>query len=128
MPEDTQEDPIVCYLIIRESLGMSIGKTAAQAAHGSQMLTLQYMDLKQKLLDIEKISIFEKWINSGIRKVVLKADDKEWVKLKEEFPEAVIIKDHGLTEIEAGSETCIALFPTYKSQRSKLIQRLQTLK
>ena len=35
-----QEDPIVMYLIVRESLGMGMGKTAAQCAHASQMLLL----------------------------------------------------------------------------------------
>ena len=37
-----QEDPIVMYLIVRESLNMSIGKTAAQVGHAVQMLHLKY--------------------------------------------------------------------------------------
>ena len=32
-----QKDPIVMYLVVHESLNMSIGKTAAQCAHASQM-------------------------------------------------------------------------------------------
>jgi peptidyl-tRNA hydrolase len=44
-----QPDPIVMYLIVKESLGMSIGKTAAQCAHASQMLQLKFNEIEKKL-------------------------------------------------------------------------------
>lgn len=150
----SQEDPIVMYLIVHESLNMGVGKTAAQAAHASQMLTLAFFELKeqskflQKLInsDNEKIdkaeilerykelapwiSIMGEWLNSSFRKVVLRASDKEWAKLKEDFKNQhmVMVVDAGLTEIAAGSETFIGLWPMRKSQRPKSIQRLQVLK
>ena len=68
-------------------------------------------------------------MSSSFRKVVLRASDKEWVKLKEEFNGSmVLVIDAGLTEIPSGSETVIGLFPMRKSQCSKTIQRLQVLK
>lgn len=153
----SQEDPIVMYLIVRESLGMSTGKTSAQCAHASQMLTLEYFEMKEKSKTIQKqiapllqpkpegaemealkteyaklarpLSIFGEWMDSSFRKVVLRASDKEWAKLKEEFKSSmVLVVDAGLTEIEAGSETVIGLWPMRKSQRPKTIQRLQVLK
>lgn len=153
----SQEDPIVMYLIVHESLGMSTGKTAAQAAHASQMLTLKYFEMKEASKTIQKqmvpllqpmppaaelnrlqaeyvksakpISIMGEWLNSSFRKVVLRASDKEWAKLKEEFKDSmVLVVDAGLTEIAAGSETVIGLWPMRKSQRPKLLQRLQVLK
>src|SRR5271169_2745201 len=52
-----QEDPIVMYLIVHESLNMGMGKTAAQCAHASQMLTLEYFDIKENQNKLEmKIS------------------------------------------------------------------------
>lgn len=148
-----QEDPIVMYLVVHESLNMSIGKTAAQCAHASQMLTLDYFVLKDNSKRIQKmaglisdsvekeihldqykrlapkISIFGEWMASSFRKVVLRASDKEWTKLKEEFKESsVMVVDAGLTEIAAGSETVIGIWPMRKSQRSKTITRLQVLK
>lgn len=36
-----QDDPLILYIIVRESLAMSPGKIASQAAHGVQMFTLQ---------------------------------------------------------------------------------------
>jgi PTH2 family peptidyl-tRNA hydrolase len=153
----SQEDPIVMYLIVHESLNMSTGKTAAQCAHASQMLTLEYFELKERSKTLQKqlapllqpkpegaeadklkaeyaklarpIAIFGEWMGSSFRKVVLRASDKEWTKLKEEFKDTmVMVVDAGLTEIAAGSETVIGLWPTRKSQRSKTIQRLQVLK
>jgi|SRR5579885_2297377 len=152
----SQEDPIVMYLIVRESLNMSTGKTAAQCAHASQMLTLKYFDIQRegKLLqthinrvretdpvECEKfknayselsrpLSIFGEWMSSSFRKVVLRADDKEWSKLKEEFKDQnmVMVVDAGLTEIPSGSETVIGLWPMRKSQVPKAVKRLQVLK
>jgi len=150
-----QENPIVMYLVVHETLGMSTGKTAAQCAHASQMLTLKYFTVKEASSKMQKhmskpdlapaekeetmavyksiqpyISIMGEWLNSSFRKVVLKADDKEWAKLKEEFKDQymVLVVDAGLTEIAAGSETVIGLWPMRKSQRPKTVTRLQVLK
>ena len=161
-----QEDPIVMYLIVNETLGMGIGKTAAQCAHASQMLTLKYFEMKEESKPLQKkaadpslqrviqhspgmisidpsipdykgeyaklsgkISIFGEWMASSFRKVVLKADNKEWAKLKEEFKDSmVLVVDAGLTQIAPGSETCIGLWPMRKSKAPKVVQRLQVLK
>ena len=115
-----QEDPIIMYLIVRESLGMSIGKTAAQCAHASQMLMLTFNEIEAKEIcdwasdfDIYKIFLFRSWLKASFRKVVLKADDKEWIKLKEAMEEHdVIVVDAGLTEFGGiPTKTCVALGP-----------------
>lgn len=144
-----QEDPIVMYLIVRESLGMGMGKTAAQCAHASQMLLLKHIALEKELVNLEgveenfgpltkdeeiywdanqpKYFVFLSWLDTSFRKVVLRADDKEWVKLKE-IPNHVLVVDAGLTEIAAGSETVIGFWPMHKSEVPKLIKKLQALK
>jgi peptidyl-tRNA hydrolase len=60
----------------------------------------------------------------------LKADEKEWIKLKQEIKDQphVIVRDAGLTELEPGTETVIGLWPVRKSKRSKTVARLQVLK
>ena len=129
-----QEDPIVMYLIVRESLNMGIGKTAAQCAHASQMLQLKFQ--QAELVECydwspkpEHMRLYSDWLARSFRKVVLKADDKEWEKIKLEFDNKhVLVIDAGLTEVEPGSETVIGLFPMYKSQAPKIIKRLQVLK
>lgn len=143
-----QENPIVMYLIVKESLGMSIGKTAAQCAHASQMLQMKYSKLcedaesylphiwESRSGDLEKVplsirndvDIFYQWMKSSFRKVVLRAKDKEWDKIKEACPNHIVVVDAGLTEIPAGSETVIGLWTMRKSERPKIIQKLQVLK
>lgn len=132
-----QEDPIVMYLIVRESLGMSIGKTAAQVGHAVGMLHLKYSEFEAMntagWLDGKNTTYyrdFEAWLSGSFRKVVLSADEKEWAKLKAELPldDFVMVTDAGLTEISAGSDTVIGVMPMYKSQCPKVIKRLQVLK
>lgn len=129
-----QEDPIVMYLIVRESLEMSVGKTAAQCAHASQMLQLKYNQLEKELYTdkdfLDKIYIFREWLNSSFRKVVLRSDNGSWEKIKAAFKDQnmIVVIDSGLTEIPSGSETVIGLWPIKKSQRPKLIKKLQALK
>ena len=155
-----QSDPAVCYLIIRSSLNMSVGKSCAQVGHAVGMLMLKYFEAKSRFHDLlknmeptlgltahgliaqtekfkllqiehadlsEKLATFNEWLNGSYGKIVLKADDKEWIKLKE-LPNHVLVIDNGLTEIPAGSETCIGLPPMRKSQAPKTIKRLQLLK
>ena len=140
----SQEDPIVMYLICRESLGMSIGKACAQAGHVAMMIQIEYEDLwddfdelygnnnlllsEQKLVD--KKLMYHRWLNTSFRKVTLAASDKEWEKIKVTIltEDRVIVIDHGLTEIPSGSETFMAVWPMYKSQRPKILKKLQALK
>lgn len=147
----SQEDPIVMYAIVRESLNMSAGKIAAQCMHAAQMLHIEFSKIEKELLNMEDLEssfgslspteassweklqpqyyIYSEWLNSSFRKVVLRADDKEWEKVKAEFKEQrVIVVDAGLTEIPSGSETVIGLWPMRKSQAPKTIKRLQVLK
>jgi PTH2 family peptidyl-tRNA hydrolase len=142
-----KEDALVMYLVVRKSINMSIGKTAAQCAHASQMLQIKYEKLHKALVyqrkaiksgDMapdplraevdQKELIFEQWLNANIRKVVLQADEKEWVRIKEECPENVLVVDAGHTELEPGTETVIGIWPMKKSQASKTLRRLQVLK
>lgn len=123
-----QDDPIIMYLIVRESLGMGMGKTAAQCAHASQMLLLKYMNTMSEVPKLPIwVNIFHDWLQGSFRKIVLKADDKEWLKIKE-LPDHILVIDAGLTEVPAMSETCIGFVPMRKSSVPKVIKKLQLLK
>jgi PTH2 family peptidyl-tRNA hydrolase len=133
----TQQDPIIMYLIVKESLGMSAGKIAAQCAHASQMMLLKYMEFERyehstKLppFSREVYDSITEWLDNSFRKVVLRASDSEWNKIKEQYPEKrrITVVDAGLTEVDPGTETVIGLFPMRKSVVPKVIKRLQVLK
>ena len=136
-----QEDPIVMYLVVRTSLEMSIGKTVAQGGHAVQMLQLKYGVLNQACNWVaaahgdeaaknisEAVMLYQEWMGKSFRKVVLACKDKDWEKIKAADPNHVVVVDAGLTEIEAGSETVIGLWPMHKSKAPKAVQRLQVLK
>lgn len=136
LPENiSQENPLVCYIIANQSLGMGIGKVGAQIGHGIQLLMMNYMYLEQSpILNQNEQNILDRikmWlhheINGGFRKVVLGADTKKWEKLKLDQPAHILVKDAGLTQISANSETVIVLYPMLKEERSKLLKRLRCL-
>lgn len=129
------EDPIVLYLIVRDSLNMSAGKGMAQSGHAVEKILLKYFKIQilsvKKYLnlftdeDVMHVKIATEWMEHGSRKVVLKADEKEWAKLKEEFGNnCFIVKDAGKTEVMPGTETIMALWPQRRSTCSKTIKRL----
>lgn len=149
-----QEDSVIMYLIVRESLiqDMGLGKCCAQVGHAVSMLMLDYHRLDKrydkyladtaKRFDVDYTNkdlignnfpmtqyfLWADWLKEGICKIALKADDKEWVKLKEEYKDIMaLVIDAGKTQIPAGSETVIGLPPMRQSQRSKLVKRLQVL-
>lgn len=150
----SQSDPIVMYLIVKESLGMSMGKTAAQCAHASQMLQLKFGQMesgilskdadqlealfkKDNLSPKEEISwaqlfpeyhIFAKWLETSFRKVVLKANDHQFERLKTECKNHIVVVDAGITEIAPGSETVLGIWPMHRSTCPKYLTKIQVLK
>ena len=127
-----QEDPLVQYFVVRKDLDMSPGKIAAQVAHAAQMIVFRYWEYKllpgipKDIGKSIKVEIFKKWMDESFRKVVLKADEKQFNKVKEEL-DSFLVRDAGLTEVESGTETVLALWPMKKSSAPKVIQRLRIM-
>lgn len=125
----SQEDPIVMYIIVKKSLKMSAGKTAAQAAHGAQMIILRYHQLlneKSNIDELAKCANMETWLKKSFRKIVLKASDIEFEKAKKEL-HCVVVRDAGLTELDPKTETVICTWPIKKSSRPSFLKRLRVL-
>lgn len=141
-----QVDPWIMYLIVRESLNMGSGKIAAQVGHAVGMIYGKFIQLQSYWddssseytsnlwtssgLSLEQIKsyidCFNSWSNNSFRKIVLRADDREWEKLKRQL-ECYLVVDAGFTEVASGSETVIALWPMLKSSAPTLIKRLRLL-
>lgn len=135
----SQPDPIVMYLIVKESLAMSMGKTAAQCAHAAQMLQLKYSlnqaDNEGAELcgwpvehDKAALELFKKWLDTSFRKVVLRANDHQFERLKTECLNHIVVVDAGITEIAPGSETVLGIWPMYRSTCPKYLTKIQVLK
>jgi PTH2 family peptidyl-tRNA hydrolase len=134
---ESQEDPIVQYYIVRTDLGMSTGKIGAQIAHGAQMFALRYAQLfiigDDKSIEYiapgksQLVKTAKEWFDGSFRKVVLGGNAKDFEKIKNEL-DVFLVKDAGLTEVEAGSETVLVTWPQLRSQCPKVLKKLQVLK
>lgn len=153
-----QGDPLIMYLIVRESLGMSVGKIAAQCGHATDMVLLKYLreggvlppeegsapfphddttyfgdSIIESMIRARRArhKLYYEWLQSSFRKVVLTADDKEWGKVQHAGQDGlrfVIVRDAGLTEVAPESETVMGIWPMRKSLAPKVLKRLQVLK
>ena len=108
-------------IIVRTDLKMDKGKIAAQVGHACVEAALRSHkdDLK-------------KWRDQGMKKIVCKVTSKkELFVLKMQAEEAgivtALITDAGHTQVEPGSETCIALGPDKEEKIDKIIKNLRLL-
>lgn len=92
-------------IVIRKDLGMSIGKTAAQASHAS-LGSYKKSDAKTR----------SEWERIGCKKVVLKARDEREIedielKCQKNGVACFVVRDAGLTELSPGTVTAIGIGP-----------------
>jgi len=122
----------VMYLVVRESLGMSPGKTAAQVAHGAVQICAAYYENMFRLdreipganKDRSNLSYYEVWAKEPT-KIVLKANEEKWSQLINIADEIVV--DGGFTEVPANSQTVLAFWPMQKDKAPDIIKSLPLL-
>jgi PTH2 family peptidyl-tRNA hydrolase len=95
-------------IVVRDDLGMTHGKLAAQVAHAAVTCALEAKSKRPKW--------FSAWYQEGQRKVVLRARDL--AELKELGRKArlaklphVLVSDAGLTELPPSTITCLGIGP-----------------
>lgn len=108
---------LVEYFIVNKDLiekyDMSPGKIAAQVGHVAEDIALAKQD----------DAIFQLWRAGDRKKVVLKAKEKELIKLIEKG--AFFVRDLGYTEIPRNSLTVVGFPPADKAEMQNLIKRLR---
>ena len=92
-------------IVVRDDLGMSIGKTAAQVAHAS-ILSFLSTSIPKRVI----------WLSESFTKIVLKVDSEEELLKIEEAAKAKgvpnkLVIDEGRTEVAPHSATCLGLGP-----------------
>jgi peptidyl-tRNA hydrolase, PTH2 family len=115
---------LVQYFIVNRDLSMSKGKTAAQVAHAATLSTLTMMSKDSPFQDRQEE--FIDWVQTGMKKVVLKGKTAELEKLEKKG--YFSIHDSGLTEIKEGSLTVTALPPMEKDEAKEIVGHLSLLK
>lgn len=129
------------YIIIREDLGMSIGKLASQAAHSSMKVFFDKFEETEVECDngeFKKAVLFtltleeELWIKGLFTKIVKKVKNefqllKAYEKAKELGLNCSLIKDAGLTELQGENYTAVAIGPNYVDKCEPVVKKLRNL-
>jgi PTH2 family peptidyl-tRNA hydrolase len=108
-------------IVVRTDLKMKKGKMCSQTAHASIAAFL-----KAKKTDKEK------WVKTGMKKVVLKVSgEKELKKIckiaRDEKIKCEMIRDAGLTQVEPGSITALGIGPADDKKIDKITGKLKLL-
>jgi peptidyl-tRNA hydrolase len=91
-------EPGALVYAIRPGVIKTMGKAMAQAGHAA----LEFAARHPQAADA--------WRAAGMPGAVREVDDVEWERLRAD-PRAAVVADAGLTQVEAGTETVIALPP-----------------
>ncbi len=111
-------------ILVRVDLDMGKGKLAAQVAHASLGAALKAMKSRKEW--------FEKWMAEGQAKVVLRVGgEDELLEFKERAAVAgmptELVVDRGLTQLEPGTKTCLAIGPAPSIMIDELTGKLKLL-
>lgn len=121
---DIRNSELKQVIVIRTDLKMGKGKLCAQVAHASLSAYLEAKRIKSKSV--------EKWLNKGMKKIVLKVNNEKELFLyfqqtKDAHLPTVIIYDAGLTQIEGGRATCFGIGPANADEIDKIVGKLKLL-
>jgi PTH2 family peptidyl-tRNA hydrolase len=111
-------------ILVRTDLGMSTGKKCAQACHAS----VSSADLVRR----KEKNTWKNWINSGQKKIILKAKSLEQLEsvydqLKRNKILCYIINDAGLTQLPPNTTTALGVGPVLSSEVDKYTGDLKLL-
>jgi PTH2 family peptidyl-tRNA hydrolase len=111
-------------IVIRSDLEMGKGKIAAQAGHAAVSAAEEARKHFKKMWDA--------WFDEGQCKIVVKVDsEQELLKLEDEVKKSrlpyALISDRGLTQLDPGTITCLAIGPAPSLEVDKITGKLALL-
>ncbi len=111
-------------IVARQDIKMGKGKLAAQVAHASLSAAEETMRRHE--------AWYQEWKDEGQKKVVLKAGSES--ELRELFKTArasrlpaSLVEDRGLTQLEPGTVTCLAIGPGPDAEIDAITGKLKLL-
>lgn len=117
---DKTNDEYCMYIFVNSDLNMSTGKIVAQAAHVVEKLVNRINRMLYEDYDSapEFQITYKKYLDSGHKKVTLKASYEELLALKNDL-DAEFIIDEGITEVPPNSLTVVGFLPTNDKNKFK---------
>lgn len=111
-------------IVVRKDLGMGTGKLAAQVAHAAVMAV--------EITKMRNLNWFNSWFKAGQAKVVVKVQTLgELLEIRRHAESLRLtvaeIQDSGLTQIPAGTVTCIGIGPGPSGLIDKVTNHLKLL-
>ena len=111
-------------IVVRKDLKMGIGKTSAQAAHAAVLAVEECKKVHSSWLRL--------WFAEGQPKIVVKVNTLDELLLIKRDGErsnlpVVTVEDKGLTQIPAGTLTCLGIGPGPCSLIDKITNKLKLL-
>jgi len=108
---------LIQYFIVNKDLNMSAGKIAAQVSHAAMLIALRDQHEEK----------FKQWLKIAIKKVVLKANENEIIKVYEKLPNAKLIIDNGHTEVPPQSKTVLGFPIMSREEAHPYVKRFRLL-
>ena len=112
---EEQED-YTLYVVVNDDLGMSKGKIASQVGHVVENITTKMAMMLYNYPNNHLSLNYKKYSESGNKKIVLKASQKELEELTNE-KDSVYITDAGRTQVALNSLTAVGFLPSNKNKK-----------
>ena len=111
-------------IVMRSDLKMGKGKIAAQAAHAAVSAAEEARKHWQKW--------WKSWLDEGQCKIAVRVNgEAELLRLMDEVRRAdlpyALVSDRGLTQVEPGTITCLAIGPAHSAEVDKITGKLALL-
>lgn len=111
-------------ILIRTDLKMGTGKKCAQSCHASVTAA--------DLVRTRNKAIWKNWINTGQKKVILKAENLDILsnvlrKLEKNNISYFLVKDAGLTQLSPGTITALGIGPLKSKEIDEITGDLKLL-
>ena len=110
-------------LVVNDSLGMSVGKIAAQCSHAT-LAVYQSLETRHR-------NVLRQWEAEGQKKIALRAKEKDMngllTKAEAQRLPCYLVADAGRTEVAAGSHTVLAIGPAPESVIDAITGNLRLL-
>jgi hypothetical protein len=127
------DDPIVLYVILRQSLCLDKYQTATFTANAVQQFLLRYFTLqvlavktqdKLSECNMDRLQVTNLWLGSQSKKRIVNADEDAWFKIKSDFSvgrDVLCLKEN---VVEPDTETAFVFWPSKFSCMPEFIKAL----